>query len=115
MANYLALRLDRLGVAEMSCIAGLGGDVPQLVRKAQSGRPVLAIDGCPLHCVQRTLARHAVQPRKAVTLSELGVKKRIGQDFDSQEAEAILGQIVVGLVQTSSDDERPEQTSGPHD
>jgi uncharacterized metal-binding protein len=25
MANYIALELDRRGVAEMSCIAGVGG------------------------------------------------------------------------------------------
>ena len=38
MANHIAVRLDRLKVAEMSCIAGVGGDVKPLVRIAQSGR-----------------------------------------------------------------------------
>ena len=28
LANHVAVRLDRAGVAEMSCIAGVGGDVP---------------------------------------------------------------------------------------
>ena len=46
MANHLAVRLDRSGVAEMSCIAGVGGNVPHLVRIARSGRPILALDGC---------------------------------------------------------------------
>ncbi len=45
MANHLALRLDHEGLAEMSCIAGVGGDVPPLVRKlkeaAQMRRPIL--------------------------------------------------------------------------
>jgi uncharacterized metal-binding protein len=27
MANYLAVQLDRQGLAEMSCIAGVGGNV----------------------------------------------------------------------------------------
>ena len=48
LANYIAVRLDRLGLAEMSCIAGVGGDVRALVRKATSGQPVVIIDGCPL-------------------------------------------------------------------
>ncbi|HWA38109.1 MAG TPA: putative zinc-binding protein, partial [Burkholderiales bacterium] len=56
MANHIALRLDRLGLAEMSCIAGVGGDVKPLVRKALSGRPVLAIDGCALACAKACLA-----------------------------------------------------------
>ena len=33
MANHLAVKLDRDGAAEMSCIAGVGGDVPSLVAK----------------------------------------------------------------------------------
>ena len=39
MANQLAIRLDREGLAEMSCIAGVGGGVPGLVKTARSGRP----------------------------------------------------------------------------
>ncbi|MFO6380467.1 anaerobic/virulence modulator AnvM, partial [Pseudomonas aeruginosa] len=62
LANDLALRLDRARLAEMSCIAGVGGDVPLLVRRARSGRPILALDGCPLHCVKGCLARHEVVP-----------------------------------------------------
>jgi uncharacterized metal-binding protein len=38
LANHVALQLDRRGVAEMSCIAGVGGDVPYLLKIAQSGR-----------------------------------------------------------------------------
>jgi len=47
LANHLALQLDRHGMAEMSCIAGVGGDVPQLLKLAHSGRPIIALDGCP--------------------------------------------------------------------
>lgn len=57
LANTLAVRLDRAGIAEMSCIAGVGGDVKSLVKKAQSARPILAIDGCHLHCVKACLER----------------------------------------------------------
>jgi uncharacterized metal-binding protein len=37
MANHLAVRLDRKRAADMSCIAGVGGDVASLVRTAKSG------------------------------------------------------------------------------
>ena len=47
MANHVALRLDRRGVAEMSCIAGVGGNVRPLVRLA-TGRTIIAMDGCAL-------------------------------------------------------------------
>ncbi len=62
MANHIAVKLDRLTVAEMSCIAGVGGDVKALVRTAKSGRPIIALDGCPLHCAVHILERHGPKP-----------------------------------------------------
>lgn len=76
LANSLALKLDHEALAEMSCIAGLGGDVLSLVRVAQSGRPIIALDGCPLHCARHCLARHGIEPEIHLDLSRLGIKKR---------------------------------------
>ena len=90
MANAIAVKLDRLERAEMSCIAGVGGDVRPLVRTAQGGRPILALDGCPLHCVAQTLKRHGVAASKHVDLSALGVKKVLHEDFDPQQATEVL-------------------------
>jgi uncharacterized metal-binding protein len=86
LANHLALRIDRSGAAEMSCIAGLGGDVKSLVRIAKSGRPVVVLDGCPLHCARHTLARHKVAPDLHWDLSTMGVEKRQHVDFDPADA-----------------------------
>ena len=93
MANYVAIRLDRAGLAEMSCIAGVGGDVPSLVKLARSGRPVVAVDGCKLRCVKSCLARHGVVPARHHTLTELAVKKRFHLDFDESEAERVLDRV----------------------
>lgn len=90
LANFLALRLDRLGAAEMSCIAGVGGDVPVLLRTAKSGRPIIALDGCPLHCAARSLRRHGVEPDRHLDLSVLGVRKAKHEDFDPADAPKIL-------------------------
>ena len=97
LANHVAVRMDRKGVAEMSCIAGVGGDVPKLVRLAQSGRPILALDGCPLVCVKSSLARHGITPERHYQLHEYGVKKRNHQDFDPQEAAEVLARIEADL------------------
>ena len=87
MANDLALRLDRDGLAEMSCIAGVGGGVPALVRTARSGRPVLAIDGCALRCVVACLAQAGVTADRHVLLADAGVKKRRHADYDREQAD----------------------------
>jgi uncharacterized metal-binding protein len=102
MANHVAIALDRQGRAEMSCIAGVGGDVPSLVRLAKSGRPVIAVDGCPLVCVKNCLARHDVIPTSHIVLSDLGVKKRFHMDFDVEEANRVVDKVAAELTQTDS-------------
>lgn len=98
MANYVAVQLDRRGVAEMSCIAGVGGDVRALVKLACSGRPITAIDGCPVACVKRCLARHGLVPDDYVQLSGYGVKKRFHVDFNLEQAELIVARAIDGIV-----------------
>ena len=94
MANHLAVRMDRAGVAEMSCIAGVGGGVRPLVRLAREagarGRPILAIDGCRLECVRHSLASAGVEPTHHLQLAEHGVRKTQHADFDSAEAQALF-------------------------
>ena len=81
LANTLAVRLDRAGLAEMSCIAGVGGHVAALVNKAKSGRPILAIDGCP---------QHGIEADRHITLNSYGLRKRYRQDCSAEEAEALF-------------------------
>lgn len=97
LANQVAVRLDRSGVAEMSCIAGVGGDVPSLVKTARSGRPIIALDGCPLVCVRSSLARHGITPARHYQLQQYGVKKRQHEDFDPAQAQEVLERVVHGL------------------
>lgn len=98
LANHVAVRLDRTGVAEMSCIAGVGGDVPQLLRLARSGRTIVALDGCPLVCAASALERHGVFPDRHYQLQHYGVKKRRHEDFDPEQAQAVLLQVQADLL-----------------
>lgn len=97
LANHLAVRLDREGAAEMSCIAGIGGSVPSLLRKAQravdDGRPILAIDGCALACVRASLAQHQIWPTVHLQLDTQGVQKVYHADFDAQQADELLDKL----------------------
>ena len=97
MANYLAIQLDRKGVAEMSCIAGVGGNVKKLVRTASSGRKIIVIDGCPLACSKACLKNHSLQPDVHIELTSLGVAKRQHEDFDLEQAKSILAHIETNL------------------
>ena len=93
LANDLAVVLDREGSAQMSCIAGVGGQVKQLVKVAQSGRPILAVDGCPLNCVKQTLATVDVVPTWHIELTTLGYKKRDHENCDLSDAYKLLQMV----------------------
>lgn len=89
-ANAVAVRLDRSGVAEMSCIAGVGGDVTPLLRVAKSGRKINVIDGCPLQCAKNCLKRHGIFPDRHYDLSTYGVKKVQHGDFQDEHVDHIF-------------------------
>jgi uncharacterized metal-binding protein len=90
MANYLALQLDRLQKAEMSCIAGVGGGVKKLVKTALSGRKIIALDGCPMACAAACLRKYNITPDVHVELTSMGVLKKQHVDFDREQAQDLL-------------------------
>lgn len=112
-ANHLAVRLDRQGLAEMSCIAGIGGDVPALLRIARTGRPMLVIDGCPLHCARHCLSRHGLQPDRHLDLSELGVRKRPHDDPLDNDLDRLWDEQIVPAIAALSKDTREMPAHSP--
>jgi uncharacterized metal-binding protein len=90
MANYMAVKIDRQGIADMSCIVGVGGNVKKLVKTAQAGRKIIVIDGCPLACSKACLNQHNIEPDLHIELTGYGVKKQNHVDFDQQQAEELL-------------------------
>jgi hypothetical protein len=48
--------LSQKQIGEMSCLAGIGGRVKPLIRKAEKAEAIMAIDGCPLNCARHTLS-----------------------------------------------------------
>ena len=86
----------------MSCIAGVGGDVPQLVKVATSGRPVVVLDGCALTCASNCLARHGVSADRHYQLQEFGVRKKLHADFDPLQAQRVFEQVRGDLKEIES-------------
>lgn len=93
LANDLAVTLDRQGSAQMSCIAGVGGKVKQLVKVAESDRPILAIDGCPLNCVKQSLASVDVSPMWHIELTSMGYKKREHENCSEEDLLDLVAKV----------------------
>lgn len=93
LANDVALELNVRQVAQMSCIAGVGGKVKGLVKIAQSGRAIVALDGCQLHCVKSCLNEVNVEPDIHLTLTERGLKKSSYSPSATSEIESWCDKI----------------------
>ncbi|WP_259757084.1 putative zinc-binding protein [Pseudomonas sp. GCEP-101] len=93
LANDLALRLDRDGLAKMSCIDAAGVDVPSSAERAPSGRIVVAVDGCRRHCVQHWLAHQGVKAGREITLSDYGLEEHRGQNTRAEDFEMLYEEL----------------------
>jgi uncharacterized metal-binding protein len=75
LADRIARELTRAGVAEMSCLAGIGGRVKSLMAKGEKAERILVIDGCPVNCARKTLELAGLEKFDHLGLHELGLRK----------------------------------------
>jgi len=75
LADRIARRLTREGVARMSCLAGIGGRVKSLVATAEKAEHILVVDGCPLNCAAHTLKLAGFQKFDHLELQKIGMRK----------------------------------------
>ena len=94
LANSMAIRLDREEMAEMSCLAGVAAGRKPLLHTARSGRPVLALDGCPIHCTLHGLKQQGIEPTVHIDLSRAGIAKRFHEDATEEEQSRVWNRIV---------------------
>src|SRR5215467_12950448 len=83
LADHTARRLHRLGVAKMSCLAGVGGRVKSIMTTVKRAPDLLMIDGCPLECGANSLRLAGITEFKHLKLHELGVRKHDSEVSDT--------------------------------
>ncbi|MCC6153257.1 MAG: putative zinc-binding protein [Candidatus Hydrogenedentes bacterium] len=74
LAYDLARELDRRGIAEMSCLAGIAAGKSPFLRKLKD-RDVWLIDGCPIDCAEGTFSKADQRSNRHIRLADLGFKK----------------------------------------
>jgi uncharacterized metal-binding protein len=75
LSDRIARQLAREGVAQMSCLAGIGGQVKSLVARAETAKRILVIDGCPLACARHTFERAGFSNVEHLKLHVIGFRK----------------------------------------
>jgi uncharacterized metal-binding protein len=95
LADKLARELNRRGIAEMSCLAGIGAGKPHFLRKIAE-REVWIIDGCPIECSLGVFSQFRGQFNIHIRLHDLGVRKNdplpTGSRFDDL-IDALMQQV----------------------
>lgn len=74
LANEVALELNRRGIAEMSCLAGIGASKRHFLRQL-ADREVWVVDGCPIECGRGVFEQARERVDVHVRLHDLGVRK----------------------------------------
>ncbi len=103
ITNYLAVKLDRTGLAEMACLSGVAAGVPQVMRIARSGRPIMVLDGCHLSCARQCLENQGITPDRHLIMTRLGTQMRYNKDYDPTEAEKIAEHVVLAIAELRAD------------
>jgi uncharacterized metal-binding protein len=75
ITDRAARKLSQEGAGKMFCLAGIGGRVSGIVASTQAAPKLLAIDGCPLHCAQKTLEEAGFTGFEHLRLADLGLLK----------------------------------------
>jgi uncharacterized metal-binding protein len=76
MTDRVARQLTRDGVAEMFCLAGIGGRVEWILEVTGEEEEILVLDGCAQSCARKTLEEAGFKVKHHVRMSDLGLKKR---------------------------------------
>ena len=89
VADQAARKLTQNGTGKMFCTAGLGGRVPGILATTEAAAKILAIDGCPLSCVKRSLENAGFSTFEHLQLADLGMEKG-KTDVSAENVEKVM-------------------------
>ena len=75
VADRAARKLTVDGAGKMYCLAGIGGQVPGILKTTQEAEKILAIDGCPLDCTKLSLEEAGFTEFEHMKVTDLGLEK----------------------------------------
>ncbi|MBF0363381.1 MAG: putative zinc-binding protein [Oligoflexia bacterium] len=75
LSDRLARKLTKKGRGQMSCLAGIGGNVSGMVQAAKSADKILVIDGCPVNCAKKTLEQKKIKKLTHFVVTDNGFTK----------------------------------------
>ncbi len=84
ISNQIMIELDRSGIGNAYCLAGIGAAMSGFIESAKAARTIL-IDGCPVACGRKVFEKYGIEPSDYFMVTELGIKKT--HDFSKLKEE----------------------------
>ena len=75
ISDLAARKMMTEKMGQMFCLAGVGGRVEPIMKKTLGAQRILAIDGCHLDCVKKTLREAGIGNAIHVRVTDLGMEK----------------------------------------
>lgn len=93
IANQAAVELTKESLGKLFCLAGIGGHVSGIVESTKAAKRLVAIDGCPVKCAQKTLEHSGFKPDVLVVVTDLGIEKASRPIFKEEDCRLIVDQV----------------------
>ena len=96
IANNVMIELDKKGVGNAYCLAGIGAALSGFVENAKAAKTIV-VDGCPVGCGKKAFEKYGIEASRYFVVTELGIEKT--HDFSKldRETEAALGAIISSI------------------
>jgi len=96
ISNNIMIELDKRGLGNAYCLAGIGAALTGFIESARAARTVV-IDGCPTGCAGKALEKYGIEPSQYFVVTEFGITK--AHDFSklSEETGIVLKSVLEKL------------------
>ena len=74
LSDRIARKISRSGKGAMYCLAGVGGNVPQILATIKMTKKIVVIDGCPKRCARKSLENYGFKTIH-FCLEDMGFRK----------------------------------------
>ncbi len=73
-ANNAMIELDKQGIGNAFCLAGVGAALSGFIESAKAGK-TLVIDGCPTKCGKKAFEKYGITPTQHFVVTEMDIEK----------------------------------------
>jgi uncharacterized metal-binding protein len=89
VANNAMIELDKGGIGNAYCLAGIGAALSGFIESAKAAKTIV-IDGCPTKCGKKAFEKYGITPTQCFVVTEMGIDKNHNFDALSEETARAL-------------------------